>query len=396
MVARDGFYAISLGENVAVDQRYVVHRSKQISNELSNFELREAKCVAYDGKFYACVEKNDKYYVYVADSKYLVNFENSTQYEWWKWTNIPVNVWGFVGNELWFGTNDGQLCCFTENFYDEIFSRLHTSLAIYEMEENEIVGFTLNKDIKVSIGDIFTPTCDFYGGITTDRFECVDGETRFYLPLNDYLDGEKIYICNTPYTITKHDLYFSIPYTTESTELTIYRNYKNKPLTVMDDVVLVLKDRDNKFPKWSSVIANGGLNPANDAFTATLSHKEPVVAKWVSGAMDLGTRVYSKTITGFSLTGEKDLANGIKYGIKSRLVKQDFKHYRANNDLDFEKLDLQTISLDTNFASTYSKKLNIRNVNFVQLELEHDTEEDMAINSVQLEFKLCKKNIGVR
>lgn len=399
MVAKDGLYAVSLGENMTVDSRYVLHRSRQISNKLEKFNLSKAKCVSFNGKFFVYVGGEEQE-CYVADNKYTASFEGDIQnvvnYEWWRWTNIPVNVWGFVENELWFGTEDGQLCSFTENFYDETFSRLHTGLATYEVDENEIVGFTLNKDIKVSIGDIFTPTCDFYGGITTDRFECVNGETRFYLPLNDYLENETIYINNNAYTITKQDLYFSIQYSTDSNEITFYRNYKNKPLTVMDEVVIALKDRDNKFPKWSAVKSQGGLNPSNEEFTATLSHKEPVVSKWVSGAMDLGTRAYSKSLTYLVLTGEKDLANRLKYGLKTRFTHRDYELLRANNDLDFTELDLQTVSLDSEFASSYAKKLNIRNINFLMFYFVSDTAEDVALNSVQIEFKLFKRNIGVK
>ncbi len=399
MVAKDGLYAVSLGENMTVDSRYVLHRSRQISNKLEKFDLSKAKCISFNGKFFVYVGGEEQE-CYVADNKYTASFEGDIQnvvnYEWWRWTNIPVNVWGFVENELWFGTEDGQLCSFTENFYDETFSRLHTGLATYEVDENEIVGFTLNKDIKVSIGDIFTPTCDFYGGITTDRFECVNGETRFYLPLNDYLENETIYINNNAYVITKQDLYFSIQYSTDSNEITFYRNYKNKPLTVMDEVVIVLKDRDNKFPKWSAVKSQGGLNPSNEEFTATLSHKEPVISKWVSGAMDLGTRAYSKSLTYLVLTGEKDLANRLKYGLKTRFTHRDYELLRANNDLDFTELDLQTVSMDSDFASSYTKKLNIRNINFLMLYFVSDTAEDIALNSVQIEFKLYKRNIGVR
>lgn len=388
MVARDGFYAISLGENVAVDQRYVVHRSKQISNELSNFELREAKCVAYDGKFYACVEKNDKYYVYVADSKYLVNFENSTQYEWWKWTNIPVSVWGFVNNELWFGTNNGQVCSFTNKFYDEELICLQEGLLGYEPTENEITSFYLNEDIEIEDNDLLVFDCDMWGKVEAN-YEVKEGKTYYYdLALKDYMNDTHFIINNKEVEIEKSETHIVLNGTYGGT---FYRNYKNVPITIKKEDEMIYLQKDGENIEW----LKSECTPSNE-LKATLHNKKTIVARWKSGAMDLGTRVYAKTITGFSLTGEKDLANRLKYKIHHRLGREDYEHFRANNDLDLEGVDLQTISLDSNFASTYSKKLNIRNVNFVQLELEQDTREDMAINSVQLEFKLCKKNIGVR
>lgn len=408
MVAKDGLYAVSLGENMTVDSRYVLHRSRQISNKLEKFDLSKAKCVSFNGKFFVYVGGEEQE-CYVADNKYTTSFEGDIQnvvnYEWWRWTNIPVNVWGFVENELWFGTEDGQLCSFTENFYDETLTSFPAGkgLVYYDCEHNDdncdcgnILGFGFVNDIKFKKGDIFTPTCDFYGGITTDRFECVNGETRFYLPLNDYLENETIYINNSAYTIAKQDLYFSIQYSTDSNEITFYRNYKNKTLTVTDEVAMSLKDSAGNFPIWSKVVSNGGLNPSINDFSATLSHKEPVVSKWVSGAMDLGTRAYSKSLTYLVLTGEKDLANRLKYGLKTRFTHRDYELLRANNDLDFAELDLQTVSMDSDFASSYTNKLNIRNINFLMFYFVSDTAEDVALNSIQIEFKLYKRNIGVR
>ncbi len=408
MVAKDGLYAVSLGENMTVDSRYVLHRSRQISNKLEKFNLANAKCVSVNGKFLIAVGGEEKE-CYVADNKYVASFkgdmQNVVNYEWWRWTNIPANVWGFVNNELWFGTEDGQLCSFTENFYDETITYLHNGLVAYESVDGEIVGIDLLDTIPVCIGDILTPTCDFYGGITTSKFEVVGEETRFYLPKKELADNDIIYINETSYSLTKQDLYFSINYTPTDTEkqITFYRNYKGKRLVVDKEgfnenaKVVRLKDIEGNSPLWANVVENDkGLNPTILNFTATLSHKEAVVAKWVSGATDLGTRVYAKSLTYLVLTGEKDLANRLKYGLKTRFTHRDYEFLRANNDLDFEGLDLSTVSLDSEFASSYSRRLNIRDVNFLMFYFMSDTAEDIAINSVQIEFKLYKRNKGVR
>lgn len=402
IVAKDGLYAVSLGENMTVDSRYVLHRSRQISNKLEKFELANAKCVSFNGKFFVAVGGKEQE-CYVADNKYTTSFkgdiQNVVNYEWWRWTNIPVNVWGIVDNKLWFGTNDGQLCTFTENFYDEtILNFSEPNLGYATNEDGEIIGLYSNSNIPINVGDILTPTSNFFGAIITNKFESGNGETKFYLPLKDFNDNEKIYIYGEGYPITKHSLYFSIHYETTSTEVTIYKNYKNRPLIVTDtsNDIITLKDRDNNFPKWSAVESQGGFNPSNENFTATLSHKEPVISKWVSGAMDLGTRAYSKSLTYLVLTGEKDLANRLKYGLKTRFTHRDYELLRANNDLDFTGLDLQTVSMDSDFGSSYTKRLNIRNVNFLILYYQSDTAEDVAINSIQIEFKVYKRNIGVR
>jgi hypothetical protein len=391
MVARNGVYALTLGDNVSVDSRYAMQRSRQISNTLEQFDLSKAKCVSYNGKFYLSVDGE----CFVADNKYVTShkgdLQNSFNYEWWRWTNMPVEVWGFVNNELWFGTEDGQLCKFEKDFYDEEITFLKQSLILYDIENN---GFDTFADIKVYEGDKFTFTCDFYGGITTKKIECLGNETRFYVPLSNFKSGDKIYIDNTAYEITVKDTYFSIGVNLNVNEVTYYKNYKGEELTVSQVENLQLVDREGNFPIiWAEV---GSINPLIENFTATLSHKDTVVARWVSGAIDLGTRVYSKSLTFVSITGEKDLANRFTYGIRTRLTKEEYELLRKNSDLDFEKLDLETVSLDSEFASTYTKRLNIRDANFIMFYYVSNANEDIAINSVAIEFKLNKRNIGVK
>lgn len=407
MVAKDGLYAVALGENMTVDSRYLLHRSSQISNALEKFDLSKAKCVSYNGKFLIAVGGEHKE-CYVADNKYLASFKgdmpNVSNYEWWRWTNIPINVWAFVDNELWFGTEDGQICSFTENFFDETITKLESPLITYDDGDNEvdvfngglITGFAISRNLNIANGDLVTITCDFYGQVRTRDFVYENGVTKFNLPLNAFAENEVIYIDNVKYSITKQDTYFSIIYdSSNKEEIIFYKNYKDIPLFVekKNEDVIVLKNVQNEEIVWGEV---GELNPSIVNFSAKLSHKETIVAKWVTGAMDLGTRGYSKTLTHLILTGEKDLSNHLKYGIKTRFNRNDYELLRANNDLDFNQLDLQTISLDSMFASSYTKKLNIRNVNFIMFYFESDTSEDIAINSIQIEFVIHKKNIGVK
>lgn len=399
MVSTDGLYAVALGENMTVDSRYVLHRSRQISNKLEKLDLSQAKCIAHNGKFYLSVNDNE---CYIADNKYTASFkgdmQNAVNYEWWRWTNLPISVWGIVDNELWFGTNDGQLCKFTEEFYDESLINLKEGVCTYETLNDEIVGFDINENLDVKDNDEFIPTCDFWGKVTTSDFEKIGTSTiKLYLPLDDYEDGEEVYINGTSYRVSKQKLWLLLTYTTNEKNITFYKNYKGKALKVeKEGETFVINDRNEEKIVWSKTTAMGGLNPAISDFTAKIINKKPVVAKWVSGAMDLGTRSYSKTLTHLILTGEKDLSNRLKYGIITRLNRSSYELLRANNDLDFSGLDLSTLSLDSEFASSYVKRLNIRNVNFIMLYFMSDTANDMAINSIEIEFTINKRNIGVR
>ncbi len=390
MVCKDGVYAVTLGENMTVDARYIKHRSKQISNELEAYDLSQAKGIAFGGKYYLAIE--DK--CYVADNKYVSSYKNEeTNYEWWKWTNVAVSTWGYINNDLCFGTTNGKICVFTNNFYDEdrIFDLANR--ITYCTNDSAILGFNGVPSTFVK-GDKITIKVDFYGKVTTNKFDVEDGVTKLYVPLNDYKDNEIIKIDSVGYTVTKKSDYLEINYTTDAETIVYYKNYKDMPLTLDkedgDEYMSVLNNQGEKI-EWASV----GLNPSLVDFKGFISHKMNIISKWVTGALDLGTRSHTKTLTKLIMTGEKDLANHLKYGIRTRVTNRNYEFLRANNDLDFEGLDLETLSLDSQFASSFVKRLNLRNVNFIQLYLIGDTEEDMAINSIEIEYKIIKNNIGV-
>ena len=84
------------------------------------------------------------------------------------------------------------------------------------------------------------------------------------------------------------------------------KNHKGEKLFILkytDSNIIRLKDIDNNKLTFKPV-DNG--NPAITDFTATIIHKETIVATWETGEMDLGTRAYSKTLTFIGITGEKN------------------------------------------------------------------------------------------
>lgn len=400
MVAKDGVYAVSLGENMTVDSRYILHRSKQISNLLERYDLSASKCIAFNGKYYIYVG-GEQHECFVADNKYKTLFnhdESQVNYEWWRWEHIPVSVWGFVDDELWFGTQDGQLCKFTNKFYDEEKSMLQGGLIGYNVSSNKITEFAMNNSIDFKTGDIFQLDCDLYQEYTTNKFYIEGGKTHFELPLAKFTNGEEIKISvngifnNYAIQFDENGLTFSINYVTQDNTITFYKDVNNSQFKVIrTGARFTLKDENDE-----AVVFSQPLSASISDFKAYMIHKEVVVAEWWTGALDLGNRAYQKTLTYFVLTGEKNLANHLKYGFKTRFNHTDFELLRANNDLEMEETDIQTVSLDSEFGSSFTKRLNIRNVNFVMLYFRVETEEDLAINSVQIEFKLIKRNIGVR
>ena len=93
------------------DEKFAMLRSYYINGKLLNEEnLEKAVAISLKGKYYLAINNN----VYIADSRFKSYAKNSQtedyQYEWYFWNNIPVRVWFIFNNELFFGTNEGQIC----------------------------------------------------------------------------------------------------------------------------------------------------------------------------------------------------------------------------------------------------------------------------------------------
>lgn len=418
-LTEDGVSSISIGENNTIDSRYIVPRAKQISNVLSKLDLKNAKCIVFNDKCYIATGKD----VYVADGMQIYQYGGSNNYEWYKWENIPCKDWVIVDNKLHFTTEDGQVCRFNENFVDTEKRTLNQEGIFYETGEDlEILGIGVGNAFDVQVGDYITFHCDLWGGYETTNFEIMGSQVRLYIPNLDIENGETIYFGETLDSVNLIDStllikdgdYVYIPISIEATEsgkFAIVRNYNGKKLRVKDIIKIeateetearsyfILEDSDENVIKWEKVKTTEnqtGLNPTQTSLSLTWERETPIVARWVSGMLDLGSNTHLKTITSIAIVGEKDLANRLKYGIETRFNKSNYEHLRANNDLDFNKLDLQTISLDSSFASTYVKRLNIRNVNYIMFYYMSDVAEDISINSMKIEFKTINKFIGVR
>lgn len=110
-----GVFAI-IGNN---GEKYAMQRSYYVNSKLMKEpNLDDAIAITVNGKYYLGI--ND--HVYVADSRYLSYPKNAKtsqyQYEWWYWDNIPAHVFFSWNEELYFGTLDGKICKFSNDYLD--------------------------------------------------------------------------------------------------------------------------------------------------------------------------------------------------------------------------------------------------------------------------------------
>ena len=138
ILSKNGVFGIELQENVQINARIAKHRSLAITPKLEKHEsLADAAAIVYKGKYYLGVDG----VCYIADSLYRYNSKDSRsmQYEWWYWNNLPARSWAEVDGELWFGTDDGRICRFTNEYEDRTFELGERGDFTIDYENNCIV-----------------------------------------------------------------------------------------------------------------------------------------------------------------------------------------------------------------------------------------------------------------
>lgn len=178
VLTNQGVFAI-IGNN---GEKYAQQRSYYINKKLMKEEnLENAVALSVNGKYYLAVNNH----MYIADCRYLSYPKHSKteqyQYEWWYWENIPARVLFSWNNELYFGTEDGNICGFT-NEYMDIDNPVD---AYWETPFLELNSSNLAKTIK-NVTLILNPggDCDITFGYILDDGS-VEIITKNYSALND-------------------------------------------------------------------------------------------------------------------------------------------------------------------------------------------------------------------
>ena len=178
VLTNQGVFAI-IGNN---GEKYAQQRSYYINKKLMEEEnLENAVALSVNGKYYLAVNNH----MYIADCRYLSYPKHSKteqyQYEWWYWDNIPARVLFSWNNELYFGTEDGNICGFT-NEYMDIDNPVE---AYWETPFLELNSSNLAKTIK-NVTLILNPggDCDITFGYILDDGS-VEIITKNYSALND-------------------------------------------------------------------------------------------------------------------------------------------------------------------------------------------------------------------
>lgn len=139
-LSKNGVYALVLSSNIKSNERYARERSRLINNRLTKEKgLENAVAIVYEGRYYLAVNNR----VYVADSRFMTRLdgeaEDTFSYEWWVWDNCPVRIWFIKDGALCFGTNEGRICKFGNNFKDTYSQKTISGAITLDFNESKFI-----------------------------------------------------------------------------------------------------------------------------------------------------------------------------------------------------------------------------------------------------------------
>lgn len=416
MLSRNGVYGIVLGANSRTTERYTRERSRSINEKLKNNDLESAAAVVYQNKYYLAVDGE----CYIADGRFTYSTEDSLDgafnYEWWYWDNIPARVFAVIDNRLYFGTADGKICVFDDEYVDRTYYSCEPGDLTYNPELSTV---DYRSGIKISEGDRITFKDPIY--VYLQR-ECLvsDGRVAFPPEVSEYVrDGLEVYVdgfdgaeltAGVKYTLLEVDR-VSNSYTLgrggvpidmtaiEGKSFSLVRNLAGTELyiTEIDGRAaggFSLKAQKNGEPL---ILAVGEYN-ATPQPSATIVYVQNVVAEWYSQIMDLGTNVSSKTLLKMAISCETEINGSISFGYDTRTVSRlmGSRGLTSTRVFSFESFSFENFSFDCGYASSYTVKLNERNFNFIMVRFISESDGDCAVNDITLIYKINRSNIGVR
>lgn len=407
ILSQNGVFGIELSANISSGERYAKERSRAIYKELCGRDLSQAVACVYRGRYYLSLGDGS---CYVADSRYKTTFDGSpdTGYEWWVWDNVPATAFAAQKDVLWFGDREGRLCRFQESLFSDM---TRTEIKDFEMWPKDD-GLLCFGTITPNSGDELLFECDLYA-LLFDKAEVADGQ-RISFPaemLHAIRDGQTVYAdavgasglaVDVPYTVCNVDpvsLTFricdgdanAVPVLDGGFRLCV--NLKGEKCYAgaveRESKEMVLCGADGRALK---IIAYDGIKSSH--LVGEMTSGAPVVARWRTPVMDFGTASAQKTLLGITLTNEPGVQGTVKLLMETRLAELELlKH--GSKEFTLNDLDLADFSFSTGFAESCRKRLNVRNFNYAVFEFISDTASDVAVNSIELEYKINQVIRGV-
>lgn len=441
-LSKNGIYALELNENIKSNERYAKERSRLVNNELiKEPNLKDAIAIVYQNRYYLALGTK----IYIADARFKNQLSNemtdtfSYEFYVWEWEDVEENVkitCMFIKNdELWFGTNNGRICAFDDqnNYVDKMYQLFYygggsitmndnqtfTIASKYNLQENDVVEIIANNE-EWQLGELVDEhtltSKDIINNKIPSSFEKITyfvrwAEDKIVRATNtNCLDTDRDYIIkNVDIDTLTYELYDAV--TNEIVDLptiaqfTLFRPLeKTNIVHVIDSTHFKLKNYQNglstegeEIPLYKTILTISKETETSDFYLKGAIRKfKNVVAYWYTPVLNMGTSTYLKTTQYLTVTPEAINNGNIQIEVLTRKKEKSFTT-QGIDTLDLNTLRYTDYSFDiSTFERAFSKKLKIKNFNFLQIFFKSDNDKNCIIKEICIDYILTKRSKGVK
>lgn len=415
ILSRNGVYGIVLPNNITASERYTRERSRTINEKLTRYKnLSEAVGIVWANKYLLAIDGD----CFVADARFKFTSENdldgSYNYEWWYWDNVPARVWANIDNELYFGSSNGQVCVFDNEYVDREQEETQSADLMVSVADNHIVYNTTyisnlaeNDILRFSSDGLYALEIDVSDILSVENNRIKVGESiisRLFNGIELYAD----YVNNTGLSVNKKYEISDLDYDTctfslidENGEMANVASMGFRLCKSLKNIDLYLTNIKNgsfqlkalKNAESLRLVAYNNIQPTNTI--ANMIRNRNVVAVWTTPILDFGTNSQSKTLLQLTIATEPTTNGKVTFGFETKDV---IKKMQAQGlaIFDFNDINFENFTFETEFASSYTKKIKYRNFNYIIFRFESDNESNCIVNTFSVLYKINKMNKGVR
>lgn len=416
-----GVKGIVLSENVATDERFARERSYFIDTKLKTYTLTDAQAIVFDNRYYLSVSE----VCFVADARYRVtqskDMDDTFQYEWYFWNNIGARVWYEYGGELYFGTSDGRICKFDTEYTDRTLREIASGgLSIHPADDNVVYDnstFTLAEGdtIRFNNGNLYEvvftqANMDSFTGNTfsvkagnANMLFLTDGRKLTLVGDKDEADEQTVYTANVDIGTMTFDIVDELGNAVAISTYVTSNFYLLDTLSNADLYIVDVVDTAFELKRYLS----GGKIPfliynsttiddtTETPVAAVVTTATPVEADWLTPYLDLGTRVYSKTLLSFTVTTDPSFKGDVIFSYFTQRA-SDFVQTYGSRGFSFEDFDFTDFSFTVGFMTSYTRKVKVRDFNYILLKFSSETSDGCALTTIDLTYKINRANRGVK
>ena len=423
-LSENGVYGIELDQyNYVSNQRYAKEKSRLINPVLEKYGpkvLQNAVGISYQNRYYLSIN-DDEGTVYIADSRFrnseAAEMNDTMGYEWWCWKNVPAYIWYIdINGNLCFGTKDGRLCTFNDNevyrdryinpiapggvSYDKTREKFYIS-PNYTIKENSVIKFITNlEELLFTYSDVMV--------LDNDYIVCTK-ENLFYdyiIYLEDkevMIKREENVVCKIVDLDTEIGAFKLIDVETGSTMLLVEGDVVTKKL---DTEYVTEYDTEAREFKLISLNGKDNIKLYGEVYNiyedikAFIIEDTNVIAYWYTPYINFNNSDFSKTLKYVTIIPEKVQHGSAKIELFTKTKSKEVSAFNVEG-IDYngllDNLNFNSFSIEIeDFAHSFSKKLKIKNFNFLVVLMKSEDDKNFAVQNLTLTYAIGKRNKGVK